>query len=134
MEYKFLTVEEVKKCHSEALRLYGGSHGLRSQELLESAVFTPQNSFDGEYLYNDLFLMAGVYFFHIGQNQAFIDGNKRTGVIASFYFLEKNGIEVTISVKDCENMAIKVASGEIKDKEVITKFLRDNSRKSLFLY
>jgi len=38
--------------------------------------------------------MAAAYAFHIAQNQPFIDGNKRTGLLAAIVFLDLNGITV----------------------------------------
>jgi len=39
--------------------------------------------------------MAAAYAFHIAQNQPFIDGNKRTGLLAALVFLDLNGVELT---------------------------------------
>ena len=38
--------------------------------------------------------MAAAYAFHIAENQPFVDGNKRTGVLAAVVFLELNGFIV----------------------------------------
>jgi death-on-curing protein len=38
--------------------------------------------------------MAAAYAFHIAQNQPFVDGNKRTGLLAAIVFLDLNGIEL----------------------------------------
>lgn len=55
---------------------HGGIAGLRSQELLESAVFQPQQSAFGEDAYPTLASKAAAYGFFIAQNQPFLDGNK----------------------------------------------------------
>ncbi len=34
--------------------------------------------------------MAAAYAFHIAQNQPFLDGNKRTGLLAALVFLDLN--------------------------------------------
>jgi len=87
----FLTVEEVSSLHEDQLRLFGGSSGLRDRGAFESAVATPQASFGGEFLHEDLFEMAAAYAFHIAENQPFVDGNKRTGLNAALVFLDING-------------------------------------------
>ena len=61
---------------------------------LEAAIAQPQATFDGEYLHGDLFSMAAAYAFHIGQAQAFLDGNKRTGLLAAIVFLDSNGFRI----------------------------------------
>ena len=64
-ELFFLTVDDVLSIHDEQLRTYGGSEGTRDQKVLESAVATPQASFGGAHLHDDVFLMAAAYAFHI---------------------------------------------------------------------
>jgi len=48
----------------------------------------PRATFGGQFVHEDLFAMAAAYAFHIAENQAFVDGNKRTGVLAAVVFLE----------------------------------------------
>ncbi len=38
--------------------------------------------------------MAAAYAFHVAQDQPFVDGNKRTGLVATLVFLELNGVTV----------------------------------------
>jgi death-on-curing protein len=91
----FLTIEDVLEIHSLQIKNYGGAFGIRDKTLLESAVMTPQATFDGDYLHSCLFEMAAAYAFHIAENQPFIDGNKRTALASSLVFLEINGYSVT---------------------------------------
>ena len=51
MELLFLTLDEVLEIHEQQIELYGGSHGLRDQRALESALAMPQATFAGEYLH-----------------------------------------------------------------------------------
>ena len=87
----FLSVDEVLDLHSDQLRLFGGSDGLRDPAALDSAVATPAASFGGQFLHPNLFQMAAAYAFHIAQNQPFLDGNKRTALNAALVFLDING-------------------------------------------
>jgi death-on-curing protein len=87
----FLSVEDVLALHDDQLRLFGGSAGVRDRGALESAVATPEATFDDEFLHEDLFHMAAAYAFHIAENQPFVDGNKRTGLNAALVFLDVNG-------------------------------------------
>ena len=88
---EFLTVQEVLDLHDEQLQRFGGSAGVRDRGALDSAVATPQTTFDGAFLHTDVFEMASAYAFHIAENQPFIDGNKRTALYAALVFLDING-------------------------------------------
>lgn len=89
-EPAFLSVEQVERLQHVAIEKFGGLHGIRDQGLLESAVTQPQHVFF--YGAGNLFEAAAAYAFHIGENQPFLDGNKRTGVAAAIAFLRSNGV------------------------------------------
>lgn len=91
---EFVVLEDVFYLHEKQLERYGGTQGIRSQELLESAVMTPQASFDGEYVHKTLCEMAAAYAFHIAENQPFVDGNKRAALGTALLFLDLNGVEL----------------------------------------
>jgi death-on-curing protein len=90
----FLDVEDVLLIHEEQLAKYGGSAGVRDAGLLESAVAMPRATAGGEFAHEDLIAMAAAYAFHIAQNQPFVDGNKRTGLLAAIVFLDLNGVAI----------------------------------------
>jgi death on curing protein len=89
---EFLNLEDVLLQHEQALALWGGTDGIRDQGLLLAAIGQPQATFDGVYLYADLYEMAAVYAVHISQAQAFLDGSKRAGLMSALVFLKLNGI------------------------------------------
>jgi death on curing protein len=120
----FLTVEEVLFLHEEQLERYGGAPGLRDLGALESAVATPQVTFDGKWMHSDLFAMASAYAFHIAQNQPFIDGNKRTGLAASLVFLDLNGVQVEDPYQRLYDAMIALAEHQL-DKEGLASLLRE---------
>ena len=95
LEPTFLSLDEVIFLHDEQLVRFGGAAGIRDLDLLASAVGTPQASFGGEFLHPDLFSMAAAYAFHIAQNQPFVDGNKRAGLLSALVFLDLNGMIVS---------------------------------------
>jgi death-on-curing protein len=82
----FLDVEDVLLIHEEQLATYGGAAGVRDAGLLESTVAMPRATAGGVHAHEDLFAMAAAYAFHIAQNQPFLDGNKRTGLLAAIVF------------------------------------------------
>ena len=124
MTCAFLTLEDVLHIHGEQLRCYGGSDGIRDQGLLESALAAPEASFGGNYLHRDLFEMAAAYAFHIAQNQPFIDGNKRTGLVAALVFLDLNDIGVQDPESRLYDAMIALAERWL-DKEGLARLLRE---------
>lgn len=83
---EFLTREIIDAIHEHQINTFGGSHGLRDENALESAIAAAQNVY--HYGGGDIFEIAAAYGFHISESQAFLDGNKRTGVQAALVFLE----------------------------------------------
>ncbi len=127
MTPKFLGLEEVLEIHQDVIERHGGSPGVRDMGLLESAVAMPSAGFGDEYLHKDIFEMAAAYLFHIVQNHAFVDGNKRTGSVAADVFLTMNGVEISADQRAFEELALKVAQGEAEKPE-IAAFLREQPR------
>ena len=127
MTVVFLSVQEVEEIHASQINLFGGSHGLRARELLESAVAMPKASFGGESLYADIYEMAAVYLFHIVKNHPFVDGNKRTGAVSELVFLATNGILVKSGQREFEKFVLSVADNKA-DKDEIAISLRDSEK------
>jgi death-on-curing protein len=89
-ELEFLTREIVDAIHDEQIDAYGGIHGVRDENALESAIMAAQNVH--YYGGGDVYEVAAAYAFHLAESQAYLDGNKRTGAQAAFVFLEGCGI------------------------------------------
>lgn len=86
----FLDFDVVVEIHEAQLLAYGGIGGVRDMNLAQSAVSQPLN----DYFYGsgDVHGIAAAYAFHIAQAQAFLDGNKRTGIAAAIVFYRLNGV------------------------------------------
>jgi death-on-curing protein len=119
----FLSVAEVLAIHKNQVELYGGEKGVRDLSLLTSAVTIPESTFGGEYLYKDVFGMAAAYAYHICMNHPFIDGNKRTALVAALVFLDFNGIQIDDPEEILYETMMSIASGE-KQKEYLADVLR----------
>jgi death-on-curing protein len=119
----FLSVHDVLSLHAAQIAMYGGDLGVRSLELLESAVAQPQATYADEYLHDCPFGMAAAYMFHIVQNHPFVDGNKRTGLIAALTFLDLNGIEIDVPTGGLYDLTVSVARGRT-GKDEIAEFFR----------
>lgn len=113
----FLTLAEVVDIHSNQIRLYGGLMGIRDINLLSSASAMPHASFHGEYLHNDIYEMAAAYAFHISKNHPFVDGNKRTALVAALVFLELNGIGISDPQGKLYDVMLKLSTGKLNKSE-----------------
>ena len=126
MDIIFIEIENILDIHQEQLELYGGTPGLRSRELLESSDAVPAAGFGNTYFHDNIYLMAAAYLFHIVRNHPFVDGNKRTGAVAAFVFLQINGIDLQADEHEFERLVLETAEGKA-DKEKIAAFFRLNS-------
>jgi death on curing protein len=122
MEPVFLSLDEVLEIHEQQIERYGGSRGLRDAAGLESAVATPQATFGGEFLHPSIPAMAAAYLFHLCQNHAFIDGNKRVGANAAITFLLMNNWEPTFDEDQLFDLVLSVASSRLSKRELVAIF------------
>lgn len=111
--------------HGEQVAEHGGLPGLRSSELLESALARPKHL--AGFGAPDLFDLAASYAFGIARNHPFIDGNKRTALVVCGSFLVLNGFRITASDADCVIQTLALAAGEI-DEAGFAAWLRASSK------
>ena len=126
-----LTVEIVREIHGAVLTAFGGADGIRDQGLLESAVAAPQATFAGQSPFSDLIEIAAAYLFYLCRNHAFVDGNKRTAMVAAITFLRLNEIEPSPDGPHWEALVLDVAASRIDRDETtarLRKLLRRRSR------
>lgn len=121
----WLTKEEVLAMHSLQIAHFGGATGIRDQGLLESALARAQNIA----MYADsasLPRLAAAYGAGIVRNHPFVDGNKRTGLMATFVFIERNGSRVMATQEEAYVAFYDLAAG-ILSEEGLAQWLEANS-------
>lgn len=101
--------------HTLMLAQYGGSSGLRDENLLESALAKPQQLF--AYTQPALVQLAASYPAGVVKNHPFIDGNKRTGFILGVGFLERNGCNFGGSEAEAVIHTLALAAGAATEAE-----------------
>ena len=111
----WLSKKLVLAMHAETLQQFGGTTGLRNEGRLESALSRPQN----RYAFSDpsLFELAAAYCHGIVRNHPFVDGNKRTGLLAARAFLFRNGDVFDPNEAEMVRVVERVASGEVSEEE-----------------
>ena len=113
MEPVWLTYDAVMAIHADLIAEYGGLGGIRDAGLLDSGLARPQNIF--AYGEPTVFELAAAYCAGVVRNHPFIDGNKRTGLMAAYTFLRLNGYRLMASEPEAVVMIRDLAAGEIDE-------------------
>jgi death on curing protein len=126
---RFLTTEEVIALNYLLIERYspGEMVGVKFPDLLESAVYRPQQSVFGEEAYPNIFMKAAALFESLAQNHAFHAANKRTAFAALVQYLAYNGYLLNMSPKAAEDFTFGVVEHKFTLEEVCV-ILRDNSK------
>jgi death-on-curing protein len=101
--------------HDEQLAEHGGAPGLRDGGLLDSALARPQHLLN--YDDPDVSELTAAYGWGIARNHPFVDGNKRTALVAAELFLVLNGYELLADNADCVVTMLSVAAGEMAEDD-----------------
>ncbi len=109
--------------HEELIREYGGLGGVRDEGLLESALARPQNL--AAYGDPTLAEMAAAYAFGIARNHPFVDGNKRTALMAVYTFLRTNGLRLIAPEVEAVAVIRDLAAGELGEEE-LARWIEEN--------
>lgn len=125
---KFLTKELTLLFHEDLIQRYGGSHGVRDENLLDSALAQPKSMFEGRYLHKSIYEMAAAYGYHLCQNHPFIDGNKRIALTVMYTFLYVNGHRIKLNEKEAYLLIMSIADGSLSKQE-LADYLKRNSSK-----
>ena len=120
----FLTLQAVYAIHSDQISTFGGTHGLRDQGLLESAIGQAQHTFSNT---KDIYQAAAQYCISLAKNHAFLDGNKRTAADVMLTFLLMNRIDPRMTQGQLFEWALKVAMSEI-NREQLAALLKQHSK------
>jgi len=110
--------EDILKIHKLLIDQFGGSHGLRDESSLNSAINRPFATFDQQELYPEPVDKAAAILESIVTNHPFIDGNKRTGYVLARLLLLKSGLDIKATHEEKYKMVIAVSKGKWKFKQI----------------
>lgn len=114
----WLTKEQVIRLHSELIAATGGLDGLRDENLLQSALLSPMQTYDSKELFPTIIDKAVRLACGLTQNHPFIDGNKRIGAHAMLIILALNGISLSYSQKELSDVFLQLAADEVSFEEL----------------
>jgi death-on-curing protein len=106
----YLTAQQILFIHARLIDTTGGEHGLLDLGLLQAAVARPRATFDRVDLYPDLFEKAAALMESLAQNHPFLDGHKRTALMAAALFLRQNGRQLQATNDEVEKLALWVVA------------------------
>ena len=124
-EPEWIYRDTVLGLHELSIEQHGGSHGIRDEGLLDSALGRPQHLF--VYGTPNLFDLAACYAHGLVKNHPFIDGNKRTGFVVAALMLEVNGYELQAVDDDATARTLALAAGEMTES-AYAAWLEANSK------
>jgi death on curing protein len=105
-----LTLDQLLELHALVIAETGGSNGLRDLGRLEAALATQTQAVFGNELYESLHEKAAALIRGIIADHAFVDGNKRTGMLVGLTFLQINDVKVVAQNGEIEDFAVRVAT------------------------
>jgi death-on-curing protein len=117
--FKHPTIDAVLAIHVEVLAAHGGGTGLRSRELLESAIAAPQATMMGAPLISDPVEIVAAYLYYLCSNHPFVDGIKRVALATCLVVLSSNGLlpDEELDTDAWESLTLDVAGGKLSRSE-----------------
>jgi death-on-curing protein len=123
----WIRLEAILAAHDDQLAEHGGGIGLRDAGLLESAMARPQNLYS--YGEPSLAKLAAAYAYGIARNHPFVDGNKRTALVAAEGFLGLNGVDLVADDVEAAKVFLALAAGEISEEELAAWIDRNSAKR-----
>ena len=114
-----LTKEQILLMQGQLIERYGGSHGIRDEGMLDSALSAPFQGYADVEFYPTVLDKAVRLSYGLIMNHPFIDGNKRIGALSLLVILDLNHIELDLTSKELEETILSVASGKLSEKEYL---------------
>ncbi|MCB0537461.1 MAG: type II toxin-antitoxin system death-on-curing family toxin [Bacteroidetes bacterium] len=120
MAFQYFTVEYSIEVHDNIIRKSGGFMGIRDRGLIDSTLSHVQN----DIYYPELEDKITHLIYSFNKNHCFNDGNKRSSVALSAYFLTINDLEALVSkfIVEIENTVVDVADNVI-DRDLLQEIV-----------
>lgn len=122
----WLSRQIVEMIHLEQIAEHGGRPGLRDENALESALARPRQLLTYEEG-PTLPRLAAALCIGLARNHAFIDGNKRVALLATYTFLALNGQELDADEMDAADTVELAAAGSLGEID-LTSWLAQHTR------
>ena len=117
-EIIWLLEETVIAIHYRQISEHGGGECLRDEGLLSSAMARPKNLLAYSKPRPDLAALAAAYAYGIARDHPFVDGNKRTALVAARTFLLLNGVNLEASQDEKYLTFMELAKGTLTGEQL----------------
>ena len=112
--------EKVLLLHQLVIESTGGSYELRDIKLLDSALSSAFQTFDNKELFPTKEEKGAKLGYSLVSNHAFVDGNKRIGLLVMLSFLEINGIHLKYTDDELIELGLGLASDKVSYEELLS--------------
>ena len=123
-----IDIQEVLLIHATLIAEFGGSDGVRDNNLLVSAINRPFGGTGNAEFYPTIHEKAGALIESVVKNHPFIDGNKRTGYVIMRLFLLSNGYDIEANQDEKYEFVMGIAEGSMSI-ELITSWIFTHLKK-----
>ena len=111
--------EKVLLLHQLVIESTGGSYEIRDMKLLDSALSSAFQTFDNKELFSTKEEKGAKLGYSLVSNHAFVDGNKRIGLLVMLSFLEINGVHLKYTDEELIELGIGLASDKISYEKLL---------------
>lgn len=119
-----ISVEEIITLHDSVVKRFKITTGIINQSNLESIVKRPNLQINGEHIYKDVFSKAASILEGIIRWHPFADGNKRTALLATLYFLKLEGYGTAVPLS-AVRYTVKIAKNDATDEKNTRKLIKE---------
>ena len=127
---KILSKRQIVLLHEHLITETGGSHGLRDEGMLESALSAPFQEYGSFSPYPTIQQKSARLAYGLIMNHPFVDGNKRIGAHAMLTLLLLNGVEMDYTQQELADMILGIAAGASGYDELLVWILKRRGRHS----
>lgn len=122
-----VSVEDLLDIHDRVVNSPdGAAPGVRDPGALEAAVARPQSAFGGTEFYPTPSTQAAALMDSIIHRHPFVDGNKRTGLLAAAFSLDETGYVLEASQQELADIAVQVADN-LLDVDALSRWIEGHA-------
>jgi death on curing protein len=121
------TATMIIAVHERLIETSGGEQGIRDVTLIDSAVSSIYQTYDGKDLYPSLIDKAARLCFALNKNHPFVDGNKRISMHMLALFLRFHEVVYAPSNAEVVKVGLSLANGSM-DYDALLTWLKKVTR------
>ena len=125
MSISCFDIEKIGLLQHLIIEATGGVEGIKDENLVLCAIEGIYQTFGGKEIYPTKEEKAARLCYSLISNHAFVDGNKRIGIVAMFLFLQLHGLDLNATNKEIEALGWDVGAGR-KTYDDILNFIHQH--------